>query len=117
MNEEMDFKHELAVDRVFEIARKLAEAACLVLQNRHLTDETYNGIMLYTRVALTEISKNEDEPALTQNGRYWRAATETRNENKNIYSQALAIRIGRLISIRALQQARLIVLTQDTRQP
>lgn len=108
MNEEMDNKHGLAIERVFEIARNLAYITCDGLRERqHISDNTLSSIELYLDVALNEsIESNMSE-------RYQLASTEIRENVNDVLSRRHGIRAGKRIAMLSLERARRTVLDQD----
>ena len=108
MNEEMDNKHGLAVERVFAIARNLAHITCDGLRERqYISDNTLSSIELYLDVALDgSIESNLSE-------RYRLAAMETREKVNDVLSRGHGIRAGKRIAMLSLERARRTVLDQD----
>ncbi len=108
MNEQMDDKHDLAIERVFEIARGLAHFACDGLRERqHISDNTLDSIELYLDIALDQTIES------TVSERYRLAAAQTREKVNDVLSRGHGIRVGNRIARLSLERAKLAVLDQD----
>ncbi len=109
MNETIGAKHLPAVDRMFEVARTLAEGAKdRLAEDGHISPEMLHALELYLDISLDR----ESDPDASN--RYHLAATETLGSNiGDTLSRARAVRIGNRIAILALRTARRAALSED----
>jgi len=113
----------LAVDRVFTIARGLANIACLGLTTQpHLSEQVLDGIETYVGVSLAPTEgkgASTKERCLLANEAIWKSTKKDSSESDHLTPKqaALIVATGGRMTLHVLREARLTVLKQDTQQP